>query len=555
MWPALVRQGVTVGSRVEASRWMVVSLALACAGVPGFAPAQSTDDDEPGIMEFPNLGPIPGAGQSPFGPAPGSNEPNFQLMDQTGGTVGSGFGAGRRRTGRLPGRRSPRMPGPAGMEGGGLRPPEMLPSPSWRVSRDIPDVTIETSIVDDEGPETGLTLDAAIDRMVTANLDIRGLRQELTQADADVLTAGLRTNPLVYIDSQLIPYGNFDAARPGGPTQYDVNITWPLDVSGKRQARTVVARVARTAIEAQFQDVIRRQIDNVGRAFVNLQAARIDTLAARVALARSEALLAEVTASPTLPADRRADAVDHLAFIVAEGRSALFEAEEAYDDARESLGVLLNLSVEESMRLEPRGSLRLTEPTPPVDELAALAIRVRPDLLAARRGVSRAHAELQLQRANRFDDVYLFYDPITIQDNSPFRSESATSWGVGLTFAVPVFNRNQGNIARSESNIVQTQLELSALERRVLGEVRFAEREYRRAREALVQMESGTLPRALALVDRKRNQFHAGTLTPDAFQDHIDTVAEVAQRHRESLVRVRRAALLLNTAVGLRVMP
>ena len=76
------------------------------------------------------------------------------------------------------------------------------------------------------------------------------------------------------LDGQFIPHGSFNDATPGGPTQYDVNITYLVDVSHKRQSRTIVARMARTALEAQFQDVVRRQIGNVGNAFVNLQGGR-----------------------------------------------------------------------------------------------------------------------------------------------------------------------------------------------------------------------------------------------------------------------------------------
>ena len=132
-------------------------------------------------------------------------------------------------------------------------------------------------MIEDEGPADGLTLDAAIKRMLDANLDVLALKYEIPQADADILTAGLRTNPLIYIDDQFIPYGAFTNARPGGPTQYDINITYPIDVTHKRQARVRVARSAKSVLEAQFQDVIRRQIGNTCRAFVDLQSARSAT--------------------------------------------------------------------------------------------------------------------------------------------------------------------------------------------------------------------------------------------------------------------------------------
>jgi len=463
---------------------------------------------------------------------------------------------GKRRTGRLP-RGGKQRPGASSIAATrGLQLPESLPAPATISAVPLPATIIDAAILDDPGPANGLTLDAAIDRMIAANIDIRALRHELTQADADVLTAGLRTNPLIYMDTQFIPYGAFSNAKPGGPTQYDLNITYPLDVSGKRQSRTVVARMARSTLEAQFQDVVRRQIDNVYRAFVNLQAARIDRLSAQAAVRRQEEFLADYQRSAKPDDDAAADAIDHLSLVLERARASLGEATEAFEDAQEGLAVLLSLPPHETATLEPQGVLRDSFPPPPdVDELTAIALKCRPDVLAARLGINRAGAEVNLQRANRFDDVYLFYDPITIQDNSPFNNPSASSWAVGLTFSLPIFNRNQGNIARAESNLTQTKLELSSVERRAMADVRLAEREYRRSREALEQIEKSILPRAQDAVRRKTAQLSAGTINADDYQDHLDSAAEVMQSHRDALIRHRRAMLDLNTAVGLRLLP
>ena len=541
--------------------WQRLATALACAAAcvllpaPGRAQQDGTGGQRTAILEFPNLGPIPGSTEPALGPGPGALAPSMDLAGPGGGTA-PGVSAGRRRTGRLPKGGRTRAAASSITATRGLELPESLPAPTLVPTAPGPGVIIDLSVLDDAGSADGLTLDAAIERTMAANLDIRALRHELTQADADILTAGLRTNPLVYMDTQFIPYGRFNDARPGGPTQYDLNITYPLDLSGKRQARTVVARMARTTLEAQFQDVSRRQIDAVGRAYVALQAARIDALAAAATVRRQEGFLGELRRSATPAEPRIADALDHAAFALERARSALGDATEAYDDARESLGVLLNLPVEETARIEPQGALRTEFPPPPTaEDLSALALRCRPDLRAARLGIDRAGAEVALQRANRFDDVFLFYDPITIQDNSPYGKESASSWAVGLTFALPIFNRNQGNIARAESNMNQTRLELASLERRVAAEVRLAEREYRRSREALEQLERDVVPRAVALATRKMAEFTAGQIDADDLQDHLDTAGDVVQSVRDALLRHRRAMLDLNTAVGLRILP
>ena len=69
---------------------------------------------------------------------------------------------------------------------------------------------------------------------------------------ADVLTASLRANPIFYADSQLVPYGSDSVEAPDGPTQYDVNISHPLDyfaqATGANGVCQSCAQGARSAI-------------------------------------------------------------------------------------------------------------------------------------------------------------------------------------------------------------------------------------------------------------------------------------------------------------------
>ena len=115
----------------------------------------------------------------------------------------------------------------------------------------------------DYGTPGNMDLDAAINMLVSQNLDLMAAKLEIPMAEADVLTANLRANPIFYADQQLVPYGHFSFLRPGGPQQSDVNINYPLDISFKRAARTASAREAKSVTEAQLQDAVRNQIDNL----------------------------------------------------------------------------------------------------------------------------------------------------------------------------------------------------------------------------------------------------------------------------------------------------
>src|SRR5262249_43015318 len=125
-----------------------------------------------------------------------------------------------------------------------------------------------------EGPPDGLTLDAAIDRLLRSNLALQALRWQLPQYRADVLSARLRANPILFADGQLVPYRGYNKDRPAGPAQYDATVSHPIAYSCKRRARAAAAERVVSVQEAQYQDAVRVQIDNLYTAFVDVLAAR-----------------------------------------------------------------------------------------------------------------------------------------------------------------------------------------------------------------------------------------------------------------------------------------
>jgi cobalt-zinc-cadmium efflux system outer membrane protein len=408
---------------------------------------------------------------------------------------------------------------------------------------------------EDLGPEGGLTLDGAIERLLRENLTLLALKFEVPMAQADVLTAGLRANPIFYADTQLVPYGHYSQARPGGQTQYDVNITYPLDVSRKRRARTLVAQRAQRVTEAQLQDAIRLQVDNLYTAYV-------DVVAAGETLRYSQAYVAGITR--LLGLNRvllkggviTSSAVEAIRAQVELAQLQVREAKEALVTTTRNLALLLNLPRAEAETLKVRASLRDIRQLPETaDSLVETALAGRPDLIAYRLGVDRAQADVRLARASRYSDVYLLGQPYTFQDNRPLGLKSPTSWAVGITATLPIYNRNQGNIARSELNVRQTRLEVAALERQVAHEVEAAIREFELSQVSVLEMEREILPASRRVRDTTFQQFRGGEVNALDFLEAQRDYNDVVRKYRDALVRHRRSMLDLNTAVGARVLP
>ena len=120
---------------------------------------------------------------------------------------------------------------------------------------------------------------------------------------------------------------------------------------------------------------------------------------------------------------------------------------------------------------------------------------------------------------------------------------------------MPLFNRNQGNIAKARTNLAQTEAEVVALERRVAAEVRQAHREFAAARQALALVETSVVAPARDATARAVAGFLAGELDVADYLDQMEDDADSARLYRDAVLRYRRSMLDLNTAVGARLMP
>lgn len=428
------------------------------------------------------------------------------------------------------------------------RPTERFETPSFG-SFSIP------SGPEEEGPPDGLTLDAAIEGLIRNNRDLQGKFLEIPQADADILTAGLRANPVFYADAQLIPYGSYTDRRPGGQTQYDINISYPLDLSGKRKARTIFATRAKRVIEAQYQNAVRTSIDLLYGAFVDVLAARQTVAYSQASVEGLKRLLDATTELYRRDQNTRAD-VSRVKVLLSTAEIGLVDSQEALERTKRELGAILFRPVHEAGSLTIKGSIDSGQvPSPPEEELLGLAVSQRPDLASYRLGLEAAEANVHLQLANRLSDVYVLYQPYTLQNNAPLGLKSAHSWALGVTVPLPLYDRNQGGIARAKLNVTQSQVELAQYERFVLTEVQQALNEYKVTRGMVDRIRSELEPTARSVRDDTLRLFTGGEVNLVTFLNAQREYQDIVKQYLDTLVRHRRATLSLNTAVGQRILP
>jgi cobalt-zinc-cadmium efflux system outer membrane protein len=490
-----------------------------------------------------HLGGSPGVGGNPFRSNPGGRE--SRLGEAAGGASSP---ASMRQRDVLSAASSD---GRAFPSAGAAR----ITPPTRQLSQSAPIYgPLEVPDGTDDGPPGGLTLDAAIARLSQVNFGLRTKFQEIPKAQADILSAGLRANPLVFASADGVPYGSYSQRRPGD-NSYSVVLIQPIDVNQKRKVRVVVAQQAKKVLDAQYQDAVRIEIDNLYTAFVDVLDARETTRYAKASLDGLNQVLATTEqqyAKQIVPQTE----VENAAIQRDTGELSLEQAETALRQAKRALAVLIDIPPGDADGLEIRGSIRdEAAPPPPLDDLGRLALCVRPDVVSYRLGIRRAQEDVRLQRAERFPDVFVLYTPYGFRNNAPVDEKSATSWSIGALVSVPLFNRNQGNIRRAEHTVLQTQIELSGLERQVLSDVERAYLEYTSTHAAVQRLERGILPRARRLRDQKYGLYAQGQENIVTYLNAQRDYNEVVRQYRDTLIRHRRSMLRLNTSVGQRVLP
>lgn len=406
----------------------------------------------------------------------------------------------------------------------------------------------------DDDSSDGLTLEAAIDRLLAANLDLAAKFQDIPKARTDILTAGLRNDPVVFLDTTQLPYQRYSPQRPGSPT-YGITLVQPLDVSGKHRSSVRVAEQEYRVLQARYQDAVRHEIDKLYVAFVDVLEAR----AVRKTAQAEVAVLSELveTARRLVQKGGQRPKAELTAAKLRQARAevALHRADVALRRSRRNLAVLLAApELGDSLRL--KGSLHDRAPAPPcTEELIRIALQSRPDVLSYRLSVERGQAQIRQQRAEGIEDLFLFFSPYQVTDFSAEGKQAANGWEIGVLLPIPALNRNQGNVARARANVTQMTIEAASVEQQVIGEVRRAVTEYEVSRNEVERYEQDLLPGVRSVREDRQRLYASGEQAIDAFlsaqRDYNDTV----RQYWEALARHRRSMLALNNAVGRPLLP
>jgi outer membrane protein, heavy metal efflux system len=400
-----------------------------------------------------------------------------------------------------------------------------------------------------QGPDlpAKLSLDDALRIAEARNPQLVVAQQAVAGSEADVLAARKRPNPAFTLSSEGIPL-----SQPGRPPFFDnqelaFGLQQELEPGGRRRLRTEQAQFGVDRSRATVRDALRQLRFDVRRAYAQVVLAKADDDVARTTLDEIDKVLAlnriRYEQGELSGVELRRLQVERFRFA-----DDSFAAELALRNARSRLLALLNVRpldqpFETIDDLLSTSSAATSVAAPETTESAvSRALANRPDLDVARRERERAEAGMRLQHALRTP-------PLSV--GAGLRRDFGTN-GLVVTFGVPLplFNRNEGGVARAAAEERQAAAGLAAAELRVSLDVHEAWNAVDVSRRRLSYVEGEYLKNAREARDIVLASYRSGATTLIDYLDAQRALREALRTENRARFDYRISLFQYEAAVG-----
>ncbi len=397
-------------------------------------------------------------------------------------------------------------------------------------------------------PTVVITLDQAIEFAKRNNAALLAQRTLVPQNKEQEVTANLRPNPNLVGDAQFLPIFQpdlFSSDYIDTVAQFDLGVSYLFERGKKRQWRLHAAKDATAVTEAQVLDAERTTVANTAQQFVaallaksNLDFAQnfLQSYLKTVAISQEQQKAGAISTGDLLKIQ-----LQTLQFQtdVSTAKIALVQA---LNTLRQLIGfdsVPRDFGVAGELTFQPL-NLHL-------EDLQMRALSLRPDFQAAQRGVTAANSQIGLAKANAKQDV------TATADYTHLSASNLASFFVNIP--MPIFNRNQGEVARTYYALTQSQFQERAAEQLVMTDVKNAFETLLSSQEVLELYNNGYLQQAQQSRDIAQFSYSQGAASLLDYLDAERTYRATELSYRQALATYMSALEQLRAAVGTRTLP
>jgi outer membrane protein, heavy metal efflux system len=391
-------------------------------------------------------------------------------------------------------------------------------------------------------------LDKAIELALGHNHSLKATRTLILQNQAQETTANLRPNPIFGADSQFVPVlspQDFSGTNVDQVQQFDIGLSYLFERGHKRQRRLQAARDQTAVTRAQVADAERTLAFNVSQQFI------------AVLLAQSALQLAE----EDLKAFQQTVDISQEQFkagYIGEGdylkiRLQLLQFQTDVSSAKlakvQAMVGLRGLVGYDALpeNFDVTGDLTYQPLKTGLDDLKLQALRERPDYKAAQLGVTAAQSQIQLAKANSKVDVTGTYNLDHVAGE--------TTASIFASVPLAIFDRNQGEIARTKYALTQSQEQQQSASDAVLSDVASAYAAVKSNDEVVQLYTSGYLKQAQDSRDISQYAYKRGAASLLDFLDAERSYRAIQLAYRQALASYMTSIEQLKEAVGTRNLP
>ncbi|HEX4647034.1 MAG TPA: TolC family protein [Verrucomicrobiae bacterium] len=381
-----------------------------------------------------------------------------------------------------------------------------------------------------QGPKK-LTLAEVKQNAFERNWDLLAARSGVDLATAQQIVAREFPNPTLSLTAAKI--GTHDNATALGNgvwnRSYDsiAAVNQLIEIAGKRSSRQASARAGVQGARARFYDAKRTLDQGVTKAYAATLLAEdnVRILRASAQSLRKEAEIAgvrfkagDISASDEKQIENNADVFELQAN----------SAEAAAVQARIAVELLMGVDQPKG-NWAPADSLEKLMIAPP-EENASKPEAARSDVLAAEADLRKSKADLRLQKAIRIPDPTLLVE-YEHNVNQPSPPPAPDTLGLGVSFPLPLWNRNGGAIKAAQAARDQAAIQLEKVKAQVISDIAVAESAYREALERLqryqkqIQPKSAQVREAIAFSYQKGGASLVDLLTAERDDNNVRLAA------------------------------
>ncbi|MGA2717247.1 MAG: TolC family protein [Bryobacteraceae bacterium] len=316
--------------------------------------------------------------------------------------------------------------------------------------------------------QTPLTWTQLKDRFEARNPTLKAAKLNIDESRAAEVTAYLRPNPDLTLSTDGTQLSRYEGVwRPFTGTQYGPAISYLHERENKRELRRDQAKESTAVAESTYLDQERGLVFNLRSAF-------IQTLQAKAVLQNAQENLAywdrelEVNRTRFEAGDLAQLDLNRLVLQRAQFESDFETAIVNLRTAKVQLLTLLNdrTPIE---RFDVTGPFDFSEELMPLEDLRRIALDARPDLKASVQSVELAKITHNLAVSNGSTDptisMWVTHNP---SFNNPYDNNTL---GASISIPLRIFDRNQGEKARTQIDIGRNERLRDANEAQVYSDV------------------------------------------------------------------------------------